>query len=201
MPAVVPPPAHQAVVDQLVLDHRWLAHHLAPKLANWSRNHVPPDDLVGEALLALVAAARSFEPGRGAKFSSYAYTCIKWALIRRIRSWRVLYPLPASDDGTSLDPPAPPTVDPAARLEVQRLLRHLRLKDRAVVELYFGLTGDRRGLTLDEIGQQCGVTRSRVGQRLVRALRRMKRHAGVSPEAEDDSPEPSGVIVPELAAV
>jgi RNA polymerase sporulation-specific sigma factor len=35
------------------------------------------DDLLGEAMIALVSAKDSFDPKRGVKFSTYAYTCIK----------------------------------------------------------------------------------------------------------------------------
>jgi RNA polymerase nonessential primary-like sigma factor len=57
---------------------------------------------------------------------------------------------------------------------VDEWLMKLDEKQRAVVEQRFGLHGCRR-LTLEEIGQEIGVTRERVRQIQLEALNNLKR--------------------------
>ena len=54
---------------------------LAAKVARrYQRYDLPLADLIGEANLGLVIAASHFEPGRGARFSTYALWWIKAAI-------------------------------------------------------------------------------------------------------------------------
>jgi RNA polymerase nonessential primary-like sigma factor len=76
--------------------------------------------------------------------------------------------------------PAPPEKEPARCAQdegVHKLLDHwvweLGEKQRAVVERRFGLHGYRR-LTLEEIGEEIGVTRERVRQIQIEALKNLK---------------------------
>ncbi len=70
------------------------------------------------------------------------------------------------------------------RLVLERWLKELNEKQRQVVERRFGLyDGDRA--TLEEVGRELGVTRERVRQIQVEALRRLKkvlRKAGITEE-------------------
>lgn len=76
---------------ELLAHHRPLADHLAARFAHRGET---PEDLRQVALMALLRALRSFDPGRGAQFSSYAVPCILGALKRhfRDRSWLVRPP-------------------------------------------------------------------------------------------------------------
>ena len=56
---------------------------------------------------------------------------------------------------------------------VERWLAHLNQKQRAVVELRFGLNGRNKG-TLEEVGIAIGVTRERVRQIQMDALKRLR---------------------------
>jgi len=60
--------------------------------------------------------------------------------------------------------------------ELARALSTLPARDAKILELYFGLQGDREH-TLDEIGKMLGVTRERVRQLRDRALRRLREGA------------------------
>jgi RNA polymerase primary sigma factor len=62
--------------------------------------------------------------------------------------------------------------------EVEAALRRLSDRSRSVLELRFGLTGERPS-TLEEVGGELGVTRERVRQLETRALREL---ATVAPE-------------------
>lgn len=78
--------------------------------------------------------------------------------------------LPASRDG---EPSRCAQRDAVAAL-LDRWLDHLGDKQREVVERRFGLRGQRR-LTLEQIGAEIGVTRERVRQIQIEALRNLRR--------------------------
>jgi len=66
-----------AATDALVTSHLRLAAKVARR---YGRYDLPMADLIGEANLGLVIAASRFEPGRGARFSTYALWWIKAAI-------------------------------------------------------------------------------------------------------------------------
>jgi len=78
----------QHAADALVTSHL----RLAAKLARGYRGYgLPLVDLIAEANLGLVIAASRFEPGRGARFSSYAIWWIKATIHDYIlRSWSLV---------------------------------------------------------------------------------------------------------------
>lgn len=78
----------RSAADALVTSHL----RLAAKLARGYRGYgLPLVDLIAEANLGLVIAASRFEPGRGARFSSYAVWWIKAAIHEYIlRSWSLV---------------------------------------------------------------------------------------------------------------
>jgi len=78
----------RSAADALVTSHL----RLAAKLARGYKGYgLPLVDLIAEANLGLVIAASRFEPGRGARFSSYAVWWIKAAIHEYIlRSWSLV---------------------------------------------------------------------------------------------------------------
>ena len=62
------------------------------------------------------------------------------------------------------------------REEVQELLSTLSDRERQVVNLRYGL-GENKTHTLEEIGEQLGVTRERVRQIEARAMEKMRKNA------------------------
>jgi RNA polymerase primary sigma factor len=74
-------------------------------------------------------------------------------------------------------------LDRFRKAELGRALSTLPARDAKILELYFGLSGDREH-TLDEIGKMLGVTRERVRQLRDRALRRL-RHGAVGAALRD----------------
>jgi len=67
----------RSATDALVTSHLRLAAKVARR---YQRYDLPLADLIGEANLGLVIAASHFEPGHGARFSTYALWWIKAAL-------------------------------------------------------------------------------------------------------------------------
>lgn len=95
MAAIVQPPAaspktmstgmDRASIDSVIEQHMPLAHQLAAKFAKKAGKYSDLDDLVGEALLALVSVTKTFEFDRGASFTTYAYRCIWYSLCEHLR--------------------------------------------------------------------------------------------------------------------
>jgi len=73
----------------------------------------------------------------------------------------------------SLPQPAEVATDRALEEELQDLLASLPEKERRVIELRFGL-GDGRSRTLEEVGQEFGLTRERIRQIEAKALRKLR---------------------------
>lgn len=77
--------------DDLVVEHRGLAAYLARRFA---RRGEPLEDLEQVALVGLWKAARRFDPGRGARFATYATVTVVGELKRHLRdrAWAVRPP-------------------------------------------------------------------------------------------------------------
>jgi RNA polymerase sigma factor for flagellar operon FliA len=75
--------AEQSARDQLILEHIPLLRHIVGRMS------LPAgpdrDDVYGVGMLGLIAAADSFDPGRGLKFSTYAYSKIRGAVLDELR--------------------------------------------------------------------------------------------------------------------
>jgi RNA polymerase sigma factor FliA len=71
--------------DKLILDHVPLLKHLVGRMALDLPPSVDRDDLFGFGMLGLIQAADSFEPGRGLKFSTYAWSKARGAILDELR--------------------------------------------------------------------------------------------------------------------
>jgi len=69
--------------DKLILDHIPLLRHVVGRMS------IPPsllrEDVEGYAMIGLIAAADSFDPSRGLKFSTYAFPKIRGAILDELR--------------------------------------------------------------------------------------------------------------------
>jgi len=83
-PAFVPsPPPHDA--DHLVPQHLPLVGHVVNDMLLRAPAHVERDDLASAGMLALVQAARAYDPTLGVPFSNYARTRIRGAILDEMR--------------------------------------------------------------------------------------------------------------------
>ncbi len=71
--------------DALILDHMALLHHIVGQLFVDIPGGVEREDLEGYAMVGLIAAADSWDPGRGLKFSTFAYPRIRGAVLDELR--------------------------------------------------------------------------------------------------------------------
>lgn len=131
------------------------------------------DDLVGAALLALVRAARSWNPAGGAAFKSWAALHVRGALIseRRVRLGRYLdkprvLSLETEPEG------ARPDLAADDRELVARLLSVLPPRPRRVVEERF-----LGGRSATEVARALGTSQQNVSGITAKAFARMRREA------------------------
>lgn len=75
----------QAERDQLILDHMPLLHHIVGRMAIDAPGRVEREDLLGFGMLGLIAAADTYEPARGLKFSTFAFPRIRGAILDELR--------------------------------------------------------------------------------------------------------------------
>jgi RNA polymerase sigma factor for flagellar operon FliA len=72
-------------LDELVREHLPLVGHLVRELIYRIPAHVNRDDLVSAGMIALVTAARGFDPARGTPFGRFAAARIRGALLDELR--------------------------------------------------------------------------------------------------------------------
>ena len=81
-----PSPYGEAVDrERLILDHVPLLKHIVGRMAIDLPSSIDRDDLQGFGMIGLIKAADSWEPGRGLKFSTYAYTKVRGAILDELR--------------------------------------------------------------------------------------------------------------------
>jgi RNA polymerase sigma factor FliA len=71
--------------DELIFNHIPLLRHIVGRMTLDVPGSVDRDDLYGFGMLGLIAAADSWDPGRGLKFSTYAFPKIRGAILDELR--------------------------------------------------------------------------------------------------------------------
>ena len=71
--------------DDLILSHMPMLQHIVGRMSWDIPGRVERDDLLGWGMLGLIAAADSWEPERGNKFSTYAFPKIRGAILDELR--------------------------------------------------------------------------------------------------------------------
>lgn len=122
---------------------------------------LPFAHLINAGNYGLIKAARRFDATHGFNFMSYAVWWIR-ASIGTELSEHSKGGYSSTDDEESF------------KVAMERRLVRLPSREATVIRLYFGI-GLERSLTLEEIGEQLGLTRERVRQIKDRALRMLRR--------------------------
>jgi RNA polymerase sigma factor (sigma-70 family) len=154
-----------------VENHIGLVAHIARQVGRSSR--LPLEDLIQEGCLGLLYAARSFDPGKGCQFTTFAAPAVRWFILKALAKVRPLLTLSAWQDKQHF---ASPEADPELREEVEQLLRCLLPDEWRVIVMRFGLQG-RPEMSAREVGGRLGVSRQRVDFLVKRGLERMRRQA------------------------
>jgi len=134
--------------------------------------------LVSDGNMALLDAVETFDYSRGNRFSTYA----GWAIVRRFartvpeENYRI-----ACVDQEILDVTARVEIDftalkPAAIVNgIAKALSRLPERERVILENRFGLGRKGRAHTLAEVGALLGVTKERIRQIEIQALKHLKK--------------------------
>lgn len=143
-------------------------------------------DLVAEANLGLVRAAREFDPDRG-RFVMLATPWIRGLILRAIRARRAT---PPASPLPVVDPPDPRPGPAGAAIGAERdardarwiaaALRRMVPPQREVARRLYGLGGEGRR-TLDEIAADLGMPKSRAMQHSRDAMGPLGLEPGASP--------------------
>lgn len=137
------------------------------------------DDLIGEGQLVLIRAVEAYNPWLGVRFSSYAFTCLMRALVRLVRRQaadRLASSLLLDQVGELAL--ASPDEPPYTASELGRFLTDahplLSPREKLVLARRFPLGEMARPATLDQIGQEVGMSKERVRQVQLSALAKLR---------------------------
>ena len=166
----------ELIRDHVVERNMPLVHSMMGRFDARGLDH---DDILSEAMFALVQAVERFDPWRGFRFSTYACLAIHRAMIRSSKStsrYRRLFPV--QHDASFERPEEPANGD---GLHVERLRRVLdgnlgRLTDleSAILFKRFPRTREECRLTLQQIGKAVGLSKERVRQIQNEALGKLR---------------------------
>jgi RNA polymerase sigma factor (sigma-70 family) len=154
-------------------------------VTNIAKRHSSQNDnffeLLSDGNMSLIRAVEKFDYSRGNKFSTYASWAIMKNFARSIpdeRHHQERYVtghedlFDAATDNRSDEQEAVATAE-QAKTRVNRLLDQLDPRDREIIRLRMGMD-DGEGLTLEQIGQRLGITKERVRQLNVRAMKKLR---------------------------
>jgi RNA polymerase primary sigma factor len=182
-----------ATKNEIVRANLRLVVSIAKRHMSPSRNFF---ELVSDGNMALFRAVEKFDFARGFRFSTYS----SWAImknfarsipneVRRQTRFRTSHDeLFSATEDTRSDPREQESAQTEREVRVGELLDRLNERERKIIDLRFGLTSDRKALTLKQVGAEIGVTKERVRQLEVRAMRKLRK------AAQDGKMEASGML-------
>jgi len=138
-------------------------------------------ELLSDGNMSLMRAVEKFDYSRGNKFSTYA----SWAIIKNFarsipeeKNRRERYVtgneeyFDAAPDQRTDEAEVVQAAEQASH-KVNRLLEYLEPREREIIRLRAGLDNSE-GMTLEKIGEKLGITKERVRQLNVRAMRKLR---------------------------
>jgi RNA polymerase primary sigma factor len=167
-----------AVKDQLINCNMRLVVSIAKRHAAQTDNFF---ELLSDGNMSLIRAVEKFDFSRGNKFSTYATWAIMKNYARSIpeeKRRRERYVTGHEDlfeiapDTRSDEQECLASAEQNSH-RVNRLLEHLDARERQIIRMRAGLDNSE-GMTLEEIGQQLGITKERVRQLNVRIMNKLR---------------------------
>jgi RNA polymerase primary sigma factor len=168
-----------AVKDRLINCNMRLVVSIAKKHSGHAENFF---ELLSDGNMSLIRAVEKFDFSRGNKFSTYASWAIMKNYARSIpddKKHRERYVtgheemFEATADNRSSEHEQLSSQEQAAN-RVNRLLESLDERERQIIRMRAGLDNYSEGMTLEEIGQQLGITKERVRQLNVRIMNKLR---------------------------
>jgi RNA polymerase primary sigma factor len=169
----------QEIKDMLVSCNMRLVVSIAKRHSAQTDNFF---ELLSDGNVSLLRAVEKFDYSRGNKFSTYASWAIMKNFARSIpeekhRRERYLTGheelFEAAQDNRSDEHEIVASAEQATH-KVNRLLEYLDPRERQIIRLRAGLDSGAEGMTLEKIGEQLGITKERVRQLNVRAMKKLR---------------------------
>jgi RNA polymerase primary sigma factor len=168
-----------AVKERLINCNMRLVVSIAKRHASQTDNIF---ELISDGNVSLIRAVEKFDYSRNNKFSTYASWAIMKNFARSIpeeKNRRERYVTgheqvfeSAPDNRT--DEHEWVASAEQATYKVNRLLQYLDPRERQIIRMRAGLDNDSGGMTLEKIGEQLGITKERVRQLNVRAMKKLR---------------------------
>jgi RNA polymerase sigma factor (sigma-70 family) len=139
-------------------------------------------ELLSDGNVSLIRAVEKFDFSRGFKFSTYASWAIMKNYARSIpeeKNRRERYVTGTEDifesaaDNRTDEQELVATAEQAS-YKVNRLLEYLDPREREIIRMRAGLDDNAEGMTLEKIGEKLGITKERVRQLNVRAMKKLR---------------------------
>ena len=166
------------IKDLLIACNMRLVVSIAKRHGNHTENLF---ELLSDGNMSLIRAVEKFDYFRGNKFSTYASWAIMKNFARSIpeeKNRRERYVTGAEElfdaapDGRTDEQEMLASAEQATH-RVNRLLEYLDPREREIIRLRAGLDNEE-GLTLEKIGEKLGITKERVRQLNVRAMKKLR---------------------------
>lgn len=173
--------------DKLILDNQRLVYHTYEKLSKTDLVLKNKADLISEGMIGLIKAADSFDETKGCKFSTYAASCIRNAMLMYIRKvnkyWQkevsIFSPIGTDEDGGQVCY-ADVLCDENADVEqqsksvlLQSKIESLPYQDREIMQAVIS------GYKQKEIAAMLGLGQPTVSRRIKSIERKMKKELKV----------------------
>ncbi len=146
-------------------------------------------ELISDGNVALMRAVEKFDYSRGFRFSTYASWAIMRNYARSVPKERYQLDHFATGNDEILDIAAGlrsydpnETNLPELRESIENMLSHLSPRERTIVSEHYGLA-EAGGKTFDQLGRRLGISKERVRQIELKALKKLRRI--VKPEEAD----------------
>ena len=162
--------------DRLIRHNLRLVAHIVKK---YYASNVDQDDLISIGTIGLIKAVGSFDNTKGARFATYAARCIENEILMQFRAGKksqndisLHEPIENDRDGNALtlNDVMADTFDVNEDYErkedarrLHEMVEHLSGRDRQVVILRYGLSGERP-LTQQQVADLLGISRSYVSR-------------------------------------
>jgi RNA polymerase sigma factor (sigma-70 family) len=168
-----------AIKDQLISSNMRLVVAIAKRHAAQTDNFF---ELLSDGNMSLIRAVEKFDFSRGNKFSTYASWAIMKNFARSIpeeKRRRERYVTGHEDmfdmaPDTRTDEQEVVASVEQTKNRVNRLLQYLDPREQQIIRMRAGLDNYSEGMTLEEIGQQLGITKERVRQLNVRIMNKLR---------------------------